>query len=98
MGDEIPKDMEDYLFTNLRDDVCGYFMAQTSDELCRRLEVSREEADKFAALSHQRTEESIRNGIWDEEIVEVVTDEGGILGPSHDDHVVLGTTEESCPN
>lgn len=94
MGDEIPKDMEDYLFTNLRDDVCGYFMAQTSDELCKRLGVSREEADKFAALSHQRTEESIRNGIWDEEIVEVTTDEG-ILGPSHDDHVVLGTTEES---
>ncbi len=26
-GDEMPKDMEDYLFTNLRDDVCGYFMA-----------------------------------------------------------------------
>ena len=50
--------------------------AQTSDELPRKLGVSREEADKFAALSHQRTEESIRNGIWDEEIVEVTTDEG----------------------
>ena len=93
-GEEIPKDMEDYLFTNLRDDVCGYFMAQTSDEICRRLEVSREEADQFAALSHQRTEESIRTGVWQEEIVEVVTEEG-TLGYSHDDHVVLGTTKDS---
>ena len=80
--------MEDYFFTNLRDDVCGYFMAQTSDELCKMLDVSREDADSFAALSHQRTENSIRNGIWEDEIVEVITPEG-VLNSSHDDHVVL---------
>jgi len=33
-GEELAKDMEDYLFTNLRDGICGSFMAQTSDELC----------------------------------------------------------------
>ena len=93
-GEEIPRDMEDYFFTNLRDDVCGYFMAQTSDELCKMLDVSREDADSSAALSHQRTENSIRNGIWEDEIVEVITPEG-VLDSSHDDHVVLGTTIES---
>ncbi len=93
-GEEIPRDMEDYFFTNLRDDVCGYFMAQTSDELCKMLDVSREDADSFAALSHQRAENSIRNGIWEDEIVEVITPEG-VLGSSHDDHVVIGTTMES---
>ena len=93
-GEEIPRDMEDYFFTNLRDDVCGYFMAQTSDELCKMLDVSREDADSFAALSHQRTENSIRNGIWEDEIVDVITPEG-VLDSSHDDHVVLGTTIES---
>ena len=74
--------------------MCGYFMAQTSDELCKMLDVSREDADSFAALSHQRTENSIRNGIWEDEIVEVITPEG-VLDSSHDDHVVLGTTIES---
>ena len=93
-GEEIPRDMEDYFFTNLRDDVCGYFMAQTSDELCKMLDFSREDADSFAALSHQRAENSIRNGIWEDEIVEVITPEG-VLGSSHDDHVVIGTTVES---
>ena len=93
-GDELPKDMEDYLFTNLRDDVCGYFMAQTSDELCRRIGVSRDEADTFAALSHQRTERSISEGVWEQEIVHVETP-GGLVGFSDEDHVVIGTTEES---
>ncbi len=93
-GDEIPRNMEDYLFTNLRDDVCGFFMAQTSDELCRRVGVTREEADRFAAISHQKTERSISEGIWKQEIVEVETPEG-LVGHSDEDHVVIGTTEES---
>ena len=86
--------MEDYLFTNLRDDVCGYFMAQTSDELCRRIGVTRDEADSFAALSHQKTERSISEGVWEQEIVQVET-QGGLVGFSDEDHVVIGTTEES---
>lgn len=93
-GDEVPKDMEDYLFTNLRDDVCGYFMAQTSDELCRRVGISREQADNFAAKSHQKTERSISEGTWEQEVVDVETPEG-LVRYSDEDHVVIGTTEES---
>lgn len=93
-GDELPKNMEDYLFTNLLDGMCGSFMAQTSDELCRRKEVTREEVDEFAALSHQRTEKSVKDGVWAEEIVEVDTPSGKV-GAEDEDHVVLGTTVET---
>ena len=93
-GEEIPQDMEDYLFTNLVDGVSGMFMAQTSDELCRRKGVVREEADEYAAMSHQRTESSISSGIWQDEVVSVETPEG-VIDHSHEDHVVLGTTIET---
>ncbi len=93
-GDQLTKNMEDYLFTNLRDEISGFFMAQTSDELCRRKGIVREQADSFAALSHQRTEASIASGIWEQEIVEVETKDG-LVDFSQEDHVVIGTTEES---
>ncbi len=93
-GEEIPQDMEDYLFTNLVDGVSGMFMAQTSDELCRRKGVIREEADEYAAMSHQRTESSVSSGICEGEIVPVETPDG-VIDHSHEDHVVLGTTIET---
>jgi len=93
-GEEIPQDMEDYLFTNLVDGVSGMFMAQTSDELCRRKGVIREQADEFAAISHQRTESSVSSGIWQDEVVSVETPDG-VIDHSHEDHVVLGTTIET---
>ena len=89
-GVVLEKDMEDYLFTNLLDGMCGSFMAQTSDEICKRKGVTREETDEFAALSHNRTNNSIQNGIWEQEIVEV---EG--IGFQDEDHVVPGCTKES---
>ena len=64
-GTELEKDMEDYLFTNLLDGMCGSFMAQTSDEICKRKGVTREETDEFAAMSHSRTAKSIEEGIWE---------------------------------
>lgn len=89
-GTVLEKDMEDYLFSNLLDGMCGSFMAQTSDELCKRKGVTREEADEFAALSHSRTAASIANDIWEQEIVSV-----GEVGHKDEDHVVLGCTPES---
>ena len=96
-GDMLDKDMEDYLFTNLLDSISNKFMAQTSDELCRRMDVTREQADAFAALSHQRTEESIRTGTWSEEIVSIQVDDKTI-GPKDEDHFVPGTTKQSLSN
>ena len=86
----LEKDMEDYLFTNLLDGMCGSFMAQTSDEICRRKGITREETDEFAALSHSRTATSIENGTWKQEIVPV-----GDITYKDEDHVVLDSTKES---
>ena len=86
----LEKDMEDYLFSNLLDSMCGSFMAQTSDEICRRKGITRKETDDFAALSHKRTATSIENGIWEQEIVPV-----GEITYKDEDHVVLDSTPES---
>ena len=93
-GDKLPKDMEDYLFTNLLDTTCDSFMAQTSDEICRRVGVTREEADAFAAISHSRTENSVDNGVWSDEIVDVET-LNGLVTANEEDHFVRGTSDES---
>ena len=86
----LEKDMEDYLFTNLLDGMCGSFMAQTSDEICKRKGVTREETDEFAALSHSRVASSIENNIWEQEIVKVDD-----IGHKDEDHVVHNCTKES---
>ena len=93
-GEELAQDMEDYLFTNLVDGVSGMFMAQTSDELCRRKGVEREQADEYAAMSHQRTDSSVSSGTWENEVVPVDTADGTV-DHTHEDHVVLGTTMET---
>ena len=93
-GEELAQDMEDYLFTNLVDGVSGMFMAQTSDELCKRKGVERQQADEYAAMSHQRTEASISSGAWEKEVVPVDTPDG-TFDHTHEDHVVIGTTIET---
>ena len=93
-GDVLSKNMEDYLFTNLLDETCNSFMAQNSDKLCAQVGVSREETDAFAVLSHSRTEKSVDNGVWAEEIVNVETADG-LVTATEEDHFVRGTTEES---
>ena len=89
-GSELTADMEDYLFTNLLDGFCGSFMAQTSDEICKRKGVTREETDEYAALSHSRTAAAISNDVFDQEIVAV-----GEVTHKDEDHVVLDCTAES---
>ena len=90
--------VEDYMMTNLQDMTCGLFMAQTSDELCRRKGVTREEIDTFAALSHARTTASIENDVFEGEIVPVtIKSRRGetVLTHKDEDHVVRGTTQKS---
>ena len=88
--------VEDYLFTNWEDGRCSLFMAQTSDELCRRKGVTRAEADAFALRSHALTADSIASGRWAEEIVDVVIPSrrgDRIITSADEDHVVLDSNE-----
>ena len=90
--------VEDYMMTNLQDMTCGLFMAQTSDELCRRKGVTREEIDAFAARSHARVAQSIEQDVFEIEVVPVtISSRRGDTVVTHkdEDHVVRGTTEES---
>jgi len=90
--------VEDYMFTNLQDMTCGLFMAQTSDELCKRKGVTRAEVDEFAALSHSRSAASIDNDIFEQEVVPVtISSRRGdvVLTHKDEDHLVRNTTTES---
>ena len=90
--------VEDYMMTNLQDLTCGMYMAQTSDEICNRKGVTREEIDEFAALSHARTTKSIAEGLFEKEIVEVtIKSRRGdtVITHKDEDHVVSGCTSES---
>jgi len=90
--------VEDYMMTNLQDMTCGLFMAQTSDELCRRKGVTREEIDAFAALSHASAATSIDNDVFADEVVPVtIKSRRGetVLTHKDEDHVVRGTSEDS---
>ena len=90
--------VEDYMMTNLQDMTCGLYMAQTSDEICKRKGVTREEVDEYAALSHARATKSIEEGLFEQEIVPVVIKSRRgekVITYADEDHVVKGTTAES---
>lgn len=90
--------VEDYMMTNLQDMTCGLYMAQTSDEICKRKGVTREEVDEYAALSHARATKSIEEGLFEQEIVPVVIKSRRgekVITHADEDHVVKGTTAES---
>jgi len=90
--------VEDYMMTNLQDMTCGLFMAQTSDELCNRKGVTREEIDEYAARSHALTTASIENNVFEQEIIPVtIKGRRGdtIVTHKDEDHVVKNTTAES---
>ena len=90
--------VEDYMMTNLQDLTCGMYMAQTSDEICNRKGVTREEIDEYAALSHARTTKSIDEGLFEKEIVPVtIKSRRGdtVITHKDEDHVVSGCSAES---
>jgi acetyl-CoA acetyltransferase family protein len=85
--------LEDSLMTGLRDSYCGLFMAQTSDNLARRYNISREEQDAYALRSNTEGRRAIDSCILSEEIVPVsVGKEGKVV--DKDDHCFEGATKE----
>ncbi|MEX2532167.1 MAG: thiolase family protein [Gemmatimonadota bacterium] len=67
--------LEDALWEALVDGRCGMSMAQTAEELARRYEVTREEADEAAFQSHARAQAAWEAGRFAAEVapVEVVS-------------------------
>lgn len=85
--------MEDSLMVALLDTYAGLYMAQTSDNLARKYEISREEQDQFALQSQQRAAAASEAGRLQEEIVAVPVGRKGELITA-DDHMRPETTPE----
>ncbi len=87
---------EDLMMESLMDGVCGFYMAQTSNNLARDYDISREEQDAFAVRSQNRAMAAIEAGRLAEEIVPVTVGSGKRqVTVDHDEHPRPGTTLEA---
>ncbi|HVE72986.1 MAG TPA: acetyl-CoA C-acetyltransferase [Thermoanaerobaculia bacterium] len=85
--------MEDSLMVALLDTYAGLYMAQTSDNLARKYEISRDEQDEYALRSQRCASEAAKAGRLKEETVAVPVGRKGELF-SEDDHMRPDTTKE----
>lgn len=69
MGDH--KLIDTMIHDGLTDIFSGYHMGITAENIAEKWTISREEQDKFAALSQQKTEAAMREGRFNEEIAPV---------------------------
>ena len=83
--------IEDSLMVALLDSYCGYYMAQTAENLARKYNITREEQDQFALCSQKRAGESAIK--LKDEIVPVPVGRKGEL-VTGDDHMRPDTTLE----
>lgn len=75
------QNVTDGVMQGLTDPYCGLIMGQTAENLAEKYNISREEQDEIALLSHQRAVKAIEDGKFKEEIVgvEVPTKKGTII-------------------
>jgi acetyl-CoA acetyltransferase family protein len=85
--------MEDSLMVALLDTYAGLYMAQTSDNLARKYDISREEQDQYALRSQTCAAAAETSGRLKEEMVPVPVGRKGELFAS-DDHMRPDTTLE----
>jgi acetyl-CoA acetyltransferase family protein len=87
--------LEDSLMASLMDSYCGFYMAQTAENLARRFEIPREEQDAFAMLSQQRAAAAWDAGRFSDEVVPVeIQGRKGTTLFEKDDHLRPDTTLE----
>lgn len=86
--------LEDSLMVALKDSYCGLFMAQTSDNLARRYNISREAQDAFAFRSITEGRRAIDSCLLGEEIVPVTPPGRDAKVVDKDDHCFEGATLE----
>jgi acetyl-CoA acetyltransferase family protein len=83
--------IEDSLMVALLDSYCGYYMAQTAENLARKYNISREEQDEFA-LRSQKCAAEAESKLKDEIVPVAVGKKGEKIAT--DDHVRPDTTME----
>jgi acetyl-CoA acetyltransferase family protein len=88
--------LEDSLFASLMDPYCGFYMAQTAENLAKKHAIPRQAQDEFALRSHKLGAEAVKDGTFANEIVPVVLDKRGQkVAIDRDDHVKPETTLEA---
>ncbi|HEX9794007.1 MAG TPA: thiolase family protein [Planctomycetota bacterium] len=88
--------IEDYLFESLLDPFCGFFMAQTAENLATDYGITREAQDEYAFRSHQLGTAAVQNGLFAEEIVPVIVKRGRKeVEVAIDDHIKPDTSLEA---
>jgi len=85
----------DYLWEALTDPYAGMAMSATAEKLAKQYEVSREDCDTYAALSHQRAEAATQNGVFNAEMAPVtIKHRKGDRVVDTDEHFRPGTTAD----
>ena len=79
--------IDSMLYDGLICAMMGYHMGLTAENLAEKYQISRQEQDELALLSHQRATWAIQNGIFDAEIVPVTIEtKKGPVVISQDEH------------
>ena len=87
--------LEDSLMVALLDTHCGFYMAQTAENLARKHDISRDAQDEYALLSQQRAAAAWESGRLKEEVVPVeLKSRKGTTLFERDDHLRPDTTLE----
>lgn len=87
--------LEDLLMAALYDPFCGFYMAQTSNNLAKDFGISREDQDRFAIQSQQRAGAAWDAGRLAEEVVAVTVGKGKrAYQVEKDDHLRPESTME----
>ncbi len=91
----MPPQIEDSLFASLMDTNCGFYMAQTAENLAKEYSITREQQDEFALRSHQLGAAAVANGLFADEIVPVTVKKGRKeIVVETDDHIKPDSTLE----
>jgi acetyl-CoA acetyltransferase family protein len=87
--------LQDLLMASLLDPFCGCYMAQTSNNLARDYNISREEQDRFSILSQQRAGAAWESGKLAQEVTPITVGKGKRAKViDRDDHLRPETTME----
>jgi acetyl-CoA acetyltransferase family protein len=85
--------LEDLLFAALKDPFCGFFMAQTAENVAKKFELSRAAQDEYALRSHRLGAAAVAAGKFAAEIVPVTVKRGRKeVVVDKDDHIKPDTS------
>lgn len=88
--------LQDLLMVALLDSYCGYYMAQTSNNLAREYGISRHEQDRYAVMSQERAAAAWEAGRFADEVAPVeIETRKGVKRFDRDEHMRAGTTVEA---